>query len=95
MEDGCLRGLWCDGFIPERYFIDDRSPRITGQVWICAGREQESWRFTLFLNQKYSSVEKIDWQRLVPPENVTRWLAVDLPGKRVEVEPGAAVADAS
>jgi hypothetical protein len=93
MPDNHLRFLWCDGFIPERYLPDDPSPRITGRAWICNGPRQEEWPFTLFLNQPYGSPQEIEWQRLLPSENVTRWLAVDLPGKRIEVEPSAAVAD--
>jgi hypothetical protein len=45
------------------------------------------------LNHAFGSPQEIEWQRLLPPEHVTRWLAVDLPGKRIQVEPAAAVAD--
>jgi hypothetical protein len=30
---------------------------------------------------------------LLPPENVTRWLALNLSGKLIQIEPGAAVPD--
>ncbi len=93
MPENRVRFLWCDGFIPERYFLDGPSPRITGRAWIGNGPRQDEWIFTLFLNQTFGSPREIEWQRLLPPENVTRWLAVDLPGKRIQVEPAATVAE--
>jgi hypothetical protein len=91
MPQNHLRFLWCDGFIPEQYLLDGPVPCITGRAWICNGSLQEEWSFTLFLNQAVGSPKDIEWERLLPPEGVTRWLAVDLTGKRVEVEPSAAV----
>jgi hypothetical protein len=93
MADNNLRFRWCDGFIPEQYFLNGPSPRITGRAWICNGDRQEEWTFTLFLNHALDSPQQIEWQRLLPPENATRWLGVDLSGKRIEVEPPAAVPD--
>ncbi len=89
MPENQLRFLWCDGFIPEQYFLAGPSPRITGRAWICNGRQQEEWGFTLFLNHAFSSPEDVEWQRLLPLDNVTRWLAVDLPGKRIQIESAA------
>lgn len=93
MPENHLRFLWCDGFIPEQYLLNALSPHITGRAWICNGSRQEEWFFTLFLNQALESPQEIEWQKLLPPEDVTRWLAIDLPGKRIQVEPSAAVAD--
>jgi len=56
-------------------------------------RIQEEWEFTLFLNHPVNSYDEIDWDKLLPPEDVTRWLAVDRARKRMEIEPSAAVAD--
>lgn len=88
-----LRDLWCDGFIPEQYFLDDPSPRITGRAWICHGTKQDEWEFTLLLSHPVGSRAEIDWSALLPPENVTRWLAFDQPSKRIQIEPSAAIAD--
>jgi hypothetical protein len=93
MPDNHYRFLWCDGFIPEQYFLDGPSPRVTGRVWICNGSRQEEWFFTLILNHAFSSTQKIEWQELLPPEHDTRWLAIDLSGKRIEIEPAVAVTD--
>ncbi len=95
MAENHLRFLWCDGFIPQQYLLDGPSPRITGRAWICNGSRQEEWDFTLFFNSTFGSAKDIEWQRILPPENVTRWLAVDFPGKRIEIEPESAVPDGS
>src|SRR5207249_11554058 len=90
-----LRFLWCDGFIPEQYLLEGPSPCIKGRAWICNGPRQDEWTFTLFLNQRVGSPSEIDWAALLPPENATRWLAVDPPSKRIQIEPSAAVPDGS
>jgi hypothetical protein len=39
-----FRRFWCDGFIPQRYHLDEPSPRIAGRVWMGVGpREQQAW----------------------------------------------------
>jgi hypothetical protein len=90
MPENHLRFLWCDGFIPQQYLFDGPSPRITGRAWICNGPRQDQWAFTLFLNHPVASRSEIDWPSLLPREDVTRWLAVDPPGKRIQIEPLAA-----
>jgi hypothetical protein len=93
MPENKLRYLWCDGFIPRQYFLDEPTPRITGTAWVCNGPSQAEWRFTLFLSHAVRSRNEIGWAALLPPDNVTRWLAVDQLGKRIEIEPSAAVPD--
>jgi hypothetical protein len=95
MADRYLQYLWCDGFTPTQYFLDQNPPRIVGRAWICNGPMREEWDFTLFLPAPATAVELIDWRSLLPPLNVTRWLAVDRDRKRIEIEPGAAVPDLS
>jgi hypothetical protein len=93
MTDRHLRYLWCDGFFPQQYLLNDRTPRITGRAWICNGQKQEEWDFTLFLPNPVGSRQQINWAALLPPENATRWLAIDPVRQRVEIEPAAAVPD--
>jgi hypothetical protein len=95
MQNLDLRHLWCDGFSPERYLLDAPQPRITGRAWICYGPRQEQWKFTLFLGHKVGSRDEVDWGSLLPAENVTRWLALDRHGKRIAIEPSAAVPDSA
>ena len=95
MPERHLRYLWCDGFIPQQYLVDDTTPRITGRAWICEGQQQEEWEFTLFLPTVVASRDRVDWAALLPPDNVTRWLAIDSANKRIQLEPAAAVPDSS
>jgi hypothetical protein len=93
MAERRLRWLWCDGFIPQQYLISEETPRVVGRAWIGDGPSQHEWEFTLFLPHPAGSRDEIDWASLLPPEDVTRWLAVDLANKRIQVEPLAAVSD--
>jgi hypothetical protein len=95
MLENRLRFLWCDGFIPEQYLLEGPSPRIRGRSWICNGPRQDEWEFTLVLNHPVDSLSEIDWASLLPAENVTRWLTADTLGKRIQIDPSAAVADAA
>jgi hypothetical protein len=92
MSDRHLQYLWCDGITPEEYLLDDPAPRITGRAWICNGPKQDEWNFTLFLPHPVDSREEINWASLLPPENVTRWLALDR-GRCIQIDPLAAVPD--
>ncbi|HBI41439.1 MAG TPA: hypothetical protein DDY78_01100 [Planctomycetales bacterium] len=93
MPETHLRHLWCDGFIPEQYLLGDQAPRISGRAWICNGRRQAEWEFTLLLPRPVNSRDEIEWSSLLPPENMTRWLSLDQAGKRIDIEPAAAVPD--
>jgi hypothetical protein len=87
-----MRRHWCDGFIPEQYLLDDSPPRIVGRAWICE-HQDHNWEFALLLPHSYRSREEIDWESLLPPDRVTRWMTLDARAKRIELEPAAAVAD--
>jgi hypothetical protein len=94
MADFDLRHFWCDGFMPADYHLTGSDPRITGRAWVCFGQHpQQQWEFTLFLGRPFGSREEIDWPSLLPPEGVTRWLAIDRAGARLQIEPAAAVPD--
>ena len=91
-----LRRLWCDGLVPQEYFLDDPEPRIVGRPWIADGRSgQQQWEFTLFLPRPVQSHSEVNWASLYLAENVTRWLGIDTFSKRLEFEPSAAVPDLS
>ena len=93
LPDRRLRGLWCDGFIPEHYVLDGPSPHIIGRAWM-GSQSQEPWTFTLLLDRPVESRERIPWSALLPPPEVTRWLTIDLTGQRLVIEPAVAVPDA-
>lgn len=87
MSDNRLRHLWCDGFIPGEYRLDDHTPRITGRAWIGDELQESEWEFTLLLPVLFRSRDEINWASLLPPEEETRWLSVDEAGRRIEIEP--------
>ena len=87
------RTLWCDGFAPGAYFLSDSTPRIAGFAWIGYTTNTDEWRFTLFLPGPVSNRDEIKWEALLPPEDVTCWLAIDEPRRRLQIEPAAAVPD--
>lgn len=93
MPDPTLRWLGCDGFEPWQYFTEEGDARVEGRAWFLEGPGQTEWRFTLFLPHSFGSREDIPWASLLPAENVTRWLALDRVGKRIQIEPAAAVPD--
>ena len=87
MEESALRFLWCDGFIPEQYLLDDPTPRITGRAWICNGPKQEQWEFTLVFPEAVQTVQDISWAALLPSEEATGWLGVDRDGRQIVIVP--------
>jgi hypothetical protein len=93
MSDERFDELWCDGFIPEAYAIDDAPPKILGKVWIVKVQDQRQWKFELLLPRKYDSVDKIGWNELLPPDNSTEWLTVDWEKQLIQIEPSAAKPD--
>ena len=84
-------GLWCDGFLPAQYDLQADPPCIHGVAWICPGKDQQRWEFTLVLNQRPADLTQIDWGALLPAEEVTEWLALDFEKSHIEINPGAAV----
>lgn len=93
MPEHNFRFLWCDGFVPTRYLLEAPSPRIEGRAWICNGPRQDEWDFTLILSQPADSSSEIDWASLLPPDDVTEWMDIDLVRKHIEMNPMVAVAE--
>lgn len=89
-----LRSFWCDGLVPRQYHIEQADPRITGLAWIVRNEDQQEWEFTLFLPHPFASREAIEWERLLPPAYVTKWIAVDIEARSIQFEPTAAMPDA-
>ncbi len=92
MDDNALRSLWCDGFIPERFAVDNADPHITGAVWICSGPRQHRWEFRLDLGRTVDRSADVRWANLLPADDATGWLTVDLEGRRIRINPSQALA---
>jgi hypothetical protein len=93
ISESQLSNLWCDGVMLGTFLLDDPRPRILGTAWICEGVKQEEWRVELLLPKRLKPPGEVKWEQLLPPEDVTRWLAVDRQKKFVQIEPAAAVPD--
>jgi hypothetical protein len=79
--------LWCDGFIPEAYLLQNSPRSITGTAWIAwDGNRQEQWRFRLFLPSSSSGSLHVTWSELVPQEGETGWLGVNATVKELELD---------
>jgi len=89
------QGLWCDGFSPDKYLLDDDLPRITGEAWIGSSSTMGQWQFTLLLPAPFESRKEIDWALLLPPYEVTGWMAFDEHRQYIEIEPAVAVPDSA
>jgi hypothetical protein len=87
----CVPGLldprigYCDWFEPKHYFLDGRSPRITGHVGFVCVRGVSDLAFTLFLGRSVDSLEEIQWEFLLPPDGSTGWLLDH--GNQIEINP--------
>jgi hypothetical protein len=94
MPEKQMRRLWCDGFIAEEYLLAESIPRITGDAWVGIGSDkQEKWGFTLFLPDKFESVNEINWDNLLPRKDFTRWLTPDFDAKQLFIKPSDAAPD--
>ena len=92
LEECHRRGLWCHGFVMKQYAVESAPAQVSGYVWIGVGpREHEKWEFTLVLKDTAPDRASIPWQELLPPNDVTGWMKVDLDRRRMAIEPGAAV----
>ncbi|HYE61141.1 MAG TPA: hypothetical protein VD997_04025 [Phycisphaerales bacterium] len=93
--------LWCDGLDPEAYELNpgpddpDQRARIHGLAWIgWRGADVREWRFTLLLpHGSPRSRGAIDWQALLPPDDMTCWISFDEKERYLEIEPGVARPD--
>jgi hypothetical protein len=78
LADKKLRGIWCDGFLPEAFEIGAEGACVAGRVWVGrGGRDQEQWRFFLLTGDRVICREKIQWAELLPPDDVTGGLFID------------------
>ncbi len=87
-------GLWCDGFLPNTHSLTSSTPFISGTTWMGTGpRKQEEWEFKLLLPHPIQKKSQIPWEDLLPPDDKTKWLSLDIENKHLEVAPGEAQDD--
>ena len=77
IEECREKGLWCDGFIPEDYHLGLSGCYVTGRAWICFGQDQQPWEYRFDLPKGTRDLSSMDWESLIPPANVTKWMSID------------------
>ncbi len=48
---------------------------------------QEEWKFTLFVGRRAHGTKELDWERLLPREEVSGWLSLDSDRRIVVIDP--------
>ncbi len=87
-------GLWCDGIRPDTIGLNSTPQIIEGKAWVGIGpKHQEEWSFGMVLPTRVEHRSQIDWDALLPPDDVTGWMSVDRERRRLELEPGLAIRD--
>jgi hypothetical protein len=101
-EDDQLRWYWCDGLVPDRYDRHGGHWHISGRAWIETrnkpGRgqrrdsRQEPWTFTLIARHP-GDRDAIDWDQLLPSDQLTGWLTPDPASKTLKIDPASGYND--
>ena len=92
LSDKNLRGIWCDGFDAWTFYPHEKGARIVGRAWI--GHDgQGLWEFELIARERIEAWEDVNWDQLLPGEDVTGWMSLDLERKVLKMDPGAAYPD--
>ena len=85
MTDNDLRRMWCDAVCGDIVRREAEPAYMSGTIWI--GRDgQTEMQFTMALPDNIGSEDGIVWSTLMPPEDMTAWLSVDLKRKLVTID---------
>lgn len=89
-----LRGMWCDGFLPEKFVVTPGGSHVAGKVWMDDGRHSQSlWNFVLLLGRSRAERADVNWAEFLPADDVTGWLYVDFEQQFLKIKLSAAYAD--
>ena len=85
MNDSILRHMWCDGIRGDIVRPEAGPAYMYGTIWI--GKDgQTAMQFTMALLDNIASQDGIVWSTLMPPEDMTAWLSVDVKRKLVAID---------
>ncbi len=90
LKDNQLCRLTCDGFSARTFFPHEDGTRIVGQVWTLCGGE---WDFELIVRRRIEAWEDVRWDELLPADDMTGWMSVDLERKVLKIDSAAAYPD--
>lgn len=86
--DPSLRSLWCDGVYGE-YLADAPGRRALVGTAFIGTNGQTKMKLLMHLPPDLGpteSIDTIDWSKLLPNDNLTGWLAIDLAKKIIEID---------
>lgn len=89
MADAAFRSFWCDGFVPEQFRVSENAACITGVAWIGTGARQARWEFRLDLPGTVLSRTDVLWAELLPPDDRSGWLTIDVERRVIRIDPSA------
>ena len=91
MREEHLHGMWCDGFLPEKFVVTGSGSHVAGRVWMANGHGNQSlWNFVLLLGRTRVPRADVDWSAYVPAEATTGWLYLDFGRRFLKVKLSAA-----
>ena len=85
MNDSILRHMWCDGIRGDIVRPEVAPAYMSGSIWIGTDG-QTAMQFTMALPDNIASKDGIVWSTLMPTEDMTAWLSVDLKRKLVAID---------
>jgi hypothetical protein len=100
MREVELRGWWCDGFLPEKFVVTRSGSHVAGRVWMDPGSrksegrcKQTLWNFVLLLGPRPMERDEVPWSELLPADDATGWLFLDVERQFMKVKLSAARPD--
>ncbi|MEQ1672965.1 MAG: hypothetical protein ABL893_19105 [Hyphomicrobium sp.] len=84
-NDKIFRWIWCDGIRGNLVRPPSGQPYLAGSIWIGSDGQTEM-QFTMQLPREISIDGPTPWSALLPAENLTGWLFVDLQKKIVAID---------
>jgi hypothetical protein len=89
-----IRGMWCDGFLPDRFVATGRGSHVAGRAWMDDGHGNQSlWNFVLLLGPLPVERAAVNWSEHLPAENSTGWLYLDFERQFLKIKLSAAYHD--
>ena len=85
MKQQGLNGVWCDGIRGGVDHPECQPMRMSGTIYL--GRDGQTEKaFVMAVPAASIENDTVDWESLLPAEDLTAWLSVDLRGKRVAID---------
>ena len=75
--------------------LESHPQRVSGRTWIGYGDAQAPWTFDLLIPRRVRHRGEVRWAELLPAEDVTRWLSLDLEREHMVISPGDACGESS